>query len=50
MTEQDMAKIISNLAQKSSENNLPTSVPSAYIFTTETQPTESRHLTYSETD
>lgn len=42
MTEQDTVKIISNLAQKSSENNTDLSkhtyqpVPSAYIFTTET--------------
>jgi len=54
MTEQDMVKIISNLVQKSFENNMDLSkynywpIPSAYIFTTETQPRESRHWNYPE--
>lgn len=52
-TEQNTVKIISKLVQKSSENNTELSkhiyqpVPCAYIFTTETQPIESRHLNYS---
>lgn len=56
MTEQDTAKVISNLAQKSFENNTDLSkytyqpLPSAYIVTTETQPTESKLLNYSESN
>lgn len=54
MTEQDTLRIISNLVQKSFENNIDLSkytyqlIPSAYIFITETQPIESKHLNYPE--